>query len=413
MSRGLDARSSAGAGRQSCRCEVPGSRDNDVRSQASRGTALNKGKHLKTVFVGAARPNFMKIAPILDEVRAFPVIHPVLVHTGQHYDRELSDVFFEELGISAPDIHMGVGSGSHAKQTARVMMEFEKVLLTERPALVVVVGDVNSTLACSLTSAKLHVPVAHVEAGLRSFDRSMPEEINRMVTDTLSSLLFTTCEDANVNLRNEGVTPERIHFVGNVMIDSLKNHIEIARQSDVLSRLSLGERNYAVLTLHRPSNVDSEEALSRIVDAVCEIQKELPVVFPVHPRTRKGLGAERFKKQLGQARNFILLDPLGYLDFLRLLLSARLILTDSGGIQEESTVLGIPCLTLRENTERPVTVSHGTNTVVGTDPERIVRETREIIAGRGKEGRVPPLWDGKASSRIAAVLAGWLEKERN
>ena len=368
---------------------------------------------MKTVFVGAARPNFMKIAPILDQVKAFPVIRPLLVHTGQHYDRELSDVFFEELGIPAPDLHMGVGSGSHAVQTARVMIEFEKVLLAEEPALVVVVGDVNSTLACSLASVKLHVPVAHVEAGLRSFDRSMPEEINRMVTDSLSSLLFTTCEDADVNLRNEGVPPGRIHFVGNVMIDSLKNHIEIARRSDVLSRLSLRERDYAVLTLHRPSNVDSEESLSRIVDAVCEVQKDLPVVFPVHPRTRKGLSASRIKRKLEQAKNFLLTEPLGYLDFLRLLVSARLILTDSGGIQEESTVLGVPCLTLRENTERPVTVSHGTNTVVGTDPARIVREAREVIAGRGKQGGVPPLWDGKASARIAAVLAEWLENKRN
>ncbi|MBN1505086.1 MAG: UDP-N-acetylglucosamine 2-epimerase (non-hydrolyzing) [Candidatus Eisenbacteria bacterium] len=355
----------------------------------------------------------MKIAPILAEVKAFPVVRPLLVHTGQHYDRELSDVFFEELGIPTPDLHMGVGSGSHAVQTARVMTEFEKVLLEERPALVVVVGDVNSTLACSLASVKLHVPVAHVEAGLRSFDRSMPEEINRMVTDSLSSLLFTTCEDANRNLSNEGVAPDRVHFVGNVMIDSLKNHIEIARQSEVLSRFSLAEQRYAVLTLHRPSNVDSEESLSRIVDAVCEVAKELPVVFPVHPRTRKGLTAGKFKKQLGQARDFLLTEPLGYLDFLRLLVSARLVLTDSGGIQEETTVLGVPCLTLRENTERPVTVSHGTNTVVGTDPARIIREAREVLAGRGKKGGVPPLWDGKASSRIAAVLAAWLEKKRN
>jgi UDP-N-acetylglucosamine 2-epimerase (non-hydrolysing) len=241
----------------------------------------------------------------------------------------------------------------------------------------------------------------------------MPEEINRMVTDSLSSLLFTTCEDANANLLNEGVSSERIHFVGNVMIDSLRNHIEIARRSDVLSRLSLSECNYAVLTLHRPSNVDSEESLSRIVDAICEVQKELPVVFPVHPRTRKGLASGRIKRKLEQARDFLLTEPLGYLDFLRLLVSAKLILTDSGGIQEESTVLGVPCLTLRENTERPVTVSHGTNTVVGTDPARIIHEAREVLAGRGKEGRVPPLWDGKASARIAAVLAEWLEKKRN
>jgi UDP-N-acetylglucosamine 2-epimerase (non-hydrolysing) len=368
---------------------------------------------LKVIFVGGARPNFMKLAPILDEVRKIPSLEPILVHTGQHYDRELSDVFFEELGIPAPDRYLGVGSGSHARQTARVMVEFEKVLAQDRPDLVVVVGDVNSTLACSLTSVKMHVPVAHVEAGLRSFDDTMPEEINRRVTDSLSTLLFTTCEDANTNLEREGVRPERIHFVGNVMIDSLKNHIELAKNSNVLSRLSLSQGAYAVLTLHRPSNVDSQEVLLRIVRAVCEIQKELPVVFPVHPRTRKGLSSPALKQLVDAAPGFILTEPLGYLDFMGLLASAKLILTDSGGIQEESTVLGVPCLTLRENTERPVTVTDGTNTVVGTDTERIVREARETLAGRGKQGRIPPLWDGKASLRIAAVLAAWAERTGN
>ncbi len=368
---------------------------------------------LRAVFVGGARPNFMKIAPILQEVKKVPGIEPVLVHTGQHYDRELSGVFFEELGIPEPDKYLGVGSGSHARQTARVMTEFEKVLLADPPDLVLVVGDVNSTLACSLTSVKLHIPVAHVEAGLRSFDRTMPEEINRVVTDSLSTLLFTTCEDAHVNLANEGVPPERIHFVGNVMIDSLNNHIEIAKKSDVLSRLSLSERGYGLLTLHRPSNVDDEEALTRIVAALCELQKEIRLVFPVHPRTRKGLNSPGLRKQLEKAPNLMLMEPLGYLDFLRLLVSARLVLTDSGGIQEETTVLGVPCLTLRENTERPVTVSHGTNTIVGTDTELIVHQARRIIAGRGKEGKVPPLWDGQAASRIAAVLTAWAEKTGN
>ena len=365
---------------------------------------------MKVIFVGGARPNFIKIAPILEEVKKIQLIEPILVHTGQHYDRELSEVFFEELGIPAPDRYLGVGSGSHAKQTARVMMEFEEVLLSERPRLVTVVGDVNSTLACSVTSAKLHVPVAHVEAGLRSFDRSMPEEINRIVTDSLSSILFTTCEDANLNLKREGVKPDRIHFVGNVMIDSLERHREIARGSGVLERLSLGEKGYGVLTLHRPSNVDDIETLSRILSAVERIQRRMPVVFPVHPRTRKNLLSGPARDRLRSSESLILLEPLGYIDFLRLLISSRLVLTDSGGIQEESTVLGVPCLTLRENTERPVTVTSGTNTVVGTDPEKIVHETEEIIAGRGKEGRVPPLWDGKASSRIASVIGDWLEK---
>lgn len=365
---------------------------------------------MKAIFVGGARPNFIKIAPILEAVKKFPSIEPILVHTGQHYDRELSEVFFEELGIPAPDKYLGVGSGSHAKQTARVMIEFEEVLLSEKPRLVTVVGDVNSTLACSVTSSKLHVPVAHVESGLRSFDRSMPEEINRLVTDSLSAILFTTCEDANLNLKREGVKPERICFVGNVMIDSLERHRKIAERSRILDRLSLREKNYGVLTLHRPSNVDDPEVLSRILSAIERIQRRIPIVFPVHPRTRRNLMTTVVRDKVEASKSLILLEPLGYIDFLRLLISSRLILTDSGGVQEESTVLGVPCLTLRENTERPVTVTSGTNTIVGTDPEKIVHEAEETIAGRGKEGRVPPLWDGRASSRIASVIDDWLKK---
>jgi len=363
---------------------------------------------MKVVFVGGARPNFIKIAPILEEVRKLSALEPILVHTGQHYDREMSEVFFEELGIPKPDKYLGVGSGSHAKQTARVMMKFEEVMLSEKPGLVTVVGDVNSTLACSVTSAKLHVPVAHVEAGLRSFDRAMPEEINRIVTDSLSSLLFTTCEDANLNLAREGVAPEKIYFVGNVMIDSLEKHKDIARRSNVLERLALKERNYCVLTLHRPSNVDDAAILSRVLSAIAKIQTRMPVVFPVHPRTRKNLLAPGVREIVEASPSLMLLEPLGYIDFLRLLISAKLILTDSGGIQEESTVLGVPCLTLRENTERPVTVTSGTNTIVGTDPEKIVHEAEETFAGRGKEGRVPPLWDGKASARVASIIGDWL-----
>jgi UDP-N-acetylglucosamine 2-epimerase (non-hydrolysing) len=355
----------------------------------------------------------MKIGPILEEIRKISQIESILVHTGQHYDRGLSEVFFDELAIPAPDRYLGVGSASHARQTARIMIEFEKILLSEKPQLVVVVGDVNSTLACSITSVKLHTPVAHVEAGLRSFDRTMPEEINRIVTDSLSTILFTTCEDANLNLKKEGASEEGIHFVGNVMIDSLRRHVEIARKSDILSRLSLKERGYAVLTLHRPSNVDDPDTLSRIVSAISKIQLEVPVVFPVHPRTRKGLEAGSVKSQVESAGGLILLEPQGYLDFLKLLLSSRLILTDSGGIQEEATVLGVPCLTLRENTERPVTVTCGTNTIVGTDPGKIVGEAQKILAGEGKRGNVPLLWDGKASSRIASVIEDWLQVDSN
>lgn len=367
----------------------------------------------KILFVGGARPNFMKIGPILEEVRRIPRIESVLVHTGQHYDRELSEVFFEELAIPAPDKYLGVGSASHARQTARIMVEFEKILLSEKPQLVVVVGDVNSTLACSITSVKLHTPVAHVEAGLRSFDRTMPEEINRIVTDSLSTILFTTCEDANINLKKEGARAEGIHLVGNVMIDSLQRHVEIARASAILTRLSLKERGYAVMTLHRPSNVDDLDTLSRIVSAIVKIQLEVPVVFPVHPRTRKGLMSEPIRSKVESAEGLILLEPQGYLDFLRLLLSSVLILTDSGGIQEEATVLSVPCLTLRENTERPVTVTCGTNTIVGTDPKKIVNEAHKILAGDGKQGSVPPLWDGRASSRIASVIENWLQDESN
>jgi len=365
------------------------------------------------IFVGGARPNFMKIGPILEQMRKNPRIESLLVHTGQHYDRELSDVFFEELAIPEPDRYLGVGSASHARQTARIMIEFEKILLSEKPRLVVVVGDVNSTLACSITAVKLHTPVAHVEAGLRSFDRTMPEEINRIVTDSLSTILFTTCEDANLNLKKEGVREDRIHFVGNVMIDSLEKHLEIARESDILSKLSLVERGYAVMTLHRPSNVDDTKTLSRIISAITEIQLKVPVVFPVHPRTRKGLMTEPIRSKVESAERLILLEPQGYLDFLKLLLSSCLILTDSGGIQEEATVLGVPCLTLRENTERPVTVTCGTNTIVGTDSEKIAGEARKVLSGRGKQGSVPPLWDGKASSRIVLVIENWLQSETN
>jgi len=371
-----------------------------------------------------ARPNFMKIAPIVKVMAAYPQLHPILIHTGQHYDISMSRAFFEDLELPEPDIYLGVGSGSHAVQTAKIMVEFEKVVEQEKPDLIVVVGDVNSTLACSVVAAKLLVPIAHVEAGLRSFDRTMPEEINRIVTDALSQYLFTTSEDANVNLKKEGISEEKIFFVGNVMIDSLLQHLEKARKTDILHRLRLTKPSrlaveeapidYAVLTLHRPSNVDNPEIFLRIIQGLTEVSKHLPIIFPVHPRTQKQIAAFgylSFFKNLQDhpvesTQGFIgVTDPLGYLDFLHLMSRAKLVLTDSGGLQEETTALGIPCLTLRENTERPVTITEGTNTLVGTDTAKIIAESYKILQGEGKAGRIPRLWDGKTADRIVEILA--------
>ncbi len=364
-----------------------------------------KGGRLRLLLVAGARPNFMKVAPLLREFRSRPERFDArLVHTGQHYDEAMSDVFFADLEIPGPDIHLGVGSAGHAVQTARIMEAFEKVLLADRPDWVIVVGDVNSTLACSLVAAKMvpPVPVAHVEAGLRSGDRTMPEEINRIVTDALADLLFTTSPDADRNLRREGVDPRRIHRVGNVMIDTLRRSAAKSDGSDVMRRLGLAPP-FALLTLHRPSNVDDEAALRRIVGALEEIGREVPIIFPAHPRTARRL--ETFGLRVGGEGGLRMIEPLGYLDFLHLQKRADLVLTDSGGIQEESAILGVPCLTLRENTERPVTVTHGTNRLVGSDPRLIVREARRILKAGRRGRRAIPLWDGRAAARIARVFA--------
>jgi len=356
---------------------------------------------MKLISVVGARPNFMKIAPLMWEMERRGGIASYLVHTGQHYDERMSKLFFEELKIPRPDIDLGVGSGSHAAQTAEVMRRFEPVVLEQKPDAVVVVGDVNSTIACAMTSVKLGIPVAHVEAGLRSFDRSMPEEINRVLTDAISQWLFVTEPSGVTNLRQEGVAEERIHLVGNVMIDTLLACRDLCRRSTILRDLGLAGRSYGVLTLHRPANVDDPQVLRGLLDAVGQVQRDLPIVFPVHPRTRKVLDGH----DLAAMPGLITVDPLGYLDFLRLLSEARLVLTDSGGIQEETTVLGVPCLTLRNNTERPITVRQGTNTLVGLDPARIVSAARESLTGPRNRGQIPELWDGKAAERIIDVLA--------
>lgn len=359
---------------------------------------------MKIIAVVGARPNFVKIAPILTELREYPYVSTTLVHTGQHYDAQMSDAFFANLEIPRPDLNLKVHSSGPVIQIAEIMTRLEPVLDSVRPDVVLVVGDVNSTVAAALTAAKGGRPVAHVEAGLRSFDRSMPEEVNRVLTDAVSDLLFTTEPAAQENLDREGVPAEKIHFVGNVMIDTLYRYRERARQSDVLTRLGLAPQGFAALTLHRPSNVDDEETLGLLLVAVARIQVEIPVVFPVHPRTRRRL--EALASVLPPLPGLRLADPLPYLDFLELMANARCVLTDSGGIQEETTALGIPCLTLRHNTERPITVTRGTNRIVGTDPNAIYESWRMVAQGRWPVGELPDLWDGKAAGRIVRVLLG-------
>ena len=359
----------------------------------------------KILIIVGARPNFMKAAPICAEMRRRPDEFDVkIVHTGQHYDAAMSDSFFEDLGLPEPDFHLGVGSASHSEQTAKIMLAFEPVLLAEKPDWVIVVGDVNSTVACALVASKLGVKVAHVEAGLRSFDRSMPEEINRIVTDSISDLLFTTEESANENLRREGIAPEKIKFVGNVMIDSLVGNLERAKKSKILSDLNLDSAGYAVLTLHRPSNVDTRETLGPLIDALIEISERLPIVFPVHPRTRMKINEFNLYERIN-ASKLRLIEPLGYLDFLALYSQARFVMTDSGGLQEETTYLRIPCLTLRENTERPVTIEIGTNQLVGSDPDNLKRSADKLLNDdQVISTTVPSLWDGKTAIRICDAL---------
>lgn len=356
---------------------------------------------MKILNVVGARPNLMKMAPLLAAMHRVPDIEPLLLHTGQHYDEQMSGIFFAELGLPTPDIYLGIGSGSHAQQTARVMLAFEEVLLAQKPDVVVVVGDVNSTLACALTAVKLGIPVAHVEAGLRSLDRTMPEEINRVLTDAISDFLFTTERTANENLEREGIPAERVFFVGNVMIDTLLQHRNKAAQLGTPSQRGLAE-NYALVTLHRPANVDNPIILAGLVGVLLDLG--LPVVFPVHPRTRKQLELFGLWERLTAVPAIHLLPPQGYLEFLNLLQNARLVLSDSGGIQEETTILGIPCLTLRENTERPITLTEGTNQLVGVEPSVVLAAAKRVLAEPQKPWPAPELWDGQAAQRIVAIL---------
>ena len=343
-----------------------------------------------------ARPNFMKVAPVLGALKGRERVKQTLIHTGQHYDVKMSDVFFEQLEIPAPDINLAVGSGSHAKQTAEIMVRFEPVVLERKPDLVLVYGDVNSTVAATLVCAKLGVRVGHVEAGLRSFDRTMPEEINRLVTDQLADLLFTPSEDGDENLRKEGIAADKIFRVGNVMIDSLVRLLPAAKK---IEQDHLPKR-YALVTLHRPANVDDSATLKGILESLLEVNRDLKVVFPAHPRTRQRIA--EFGLSPGQ---LLLLDPLPYIDFLAMQTRATVVITDSGGIQEETTYLGIPCLTVRENTERPITISMGTNVLVGRDRAKLSSELSKVLEGKAKKGTVPPLWDGRAGERIADVVA--------
>jgi UDP-N-acetylglucosamine 2-epimerase (non-hydrolysing) len=367
---------------------------------------------MKVMLVAGARPNFMKVAPLFHAFsrrkelarEAGIDLRVSIVHTGQHYDPNMSDIFFRELEMPAPDRHLDVGSGSHAGQTAGIMMAFERVLLEDRPDLVIVVGDVNSTVACSLTAKKLGIRVAHVEAGLRSFDMGMPEEINRKVTDAISDLLFVTEESGVRNLRNEGIPEDRVFLVGNVMIDTLKRNLLRIEDGNFAPSVPVatfcnGTKRYGVLTLHRPSNVDTREALSPVWHVLSEVARRLPILFPVHPRTRARI--ESFGLQ---TNGIAMIDPVGYLDMLYAVKGAAIVLTDSGGLQEETTALGVPCVTIRENTERPVTVEQGTNYIVGTDPAAIRAASEVILSGKGKKGSLPPLWDGRAAERIVEIL---------
>ena len=364
---------------------------------------------MKLILVCGARPNFMKVAPIIRAIDKrsgtsnSELVEPILVHTGQHYDYEMSQIFFQDLDLPQPDIHLGVGSGTHAEQTGKVMIKFEKVLLKEKPDLVIVVGDVNSALAAALAAVKLHIPVAHVEAGLRSYDRTMPEEINRLLTDHISDYLFTTSKYDDDNLKREGISGEKIFRVGNIMVDSLLSNKQVAEKSNILSQLNLTKQNYALLTLHRPSNVDDKQSLIRIMSALRQVARRIQIVFPAHPRTQKNIASFRLG-EFFQDKAIQLIKPLGYLDFLNLEMNSRFVITDSGGIQVETTVLGIPCLTVFDSPLWTITHKQGTNILAGSNSQKLIQEAFKILSGKGKKGKCPELWDGRAAERIVNMI---------
>ncbi len=359
----------------------------------------------KILVVAGARPNFIKIAPLLQELKIYnSEFEPILVHTGQHYDFQMSQIFFQELDIPSPDINLEVGSGSQALQTAKIMEAFEPVVMAHRPWLVIVVGDVNSTLACALVAAKLNVLIAHVEAGLRSFDRSMPEEINRVVTDCLSDYLFVSEESGVRNLEHEGLGDDKIFFVGNIMIDTLMTNMPAIDRSGILTNLGLRKQAYSLVTLHRPGNVDSKQAMEQIANILETIASRIPVIYPIHPRTRNLLKDHNLEERFESVEGLKMIEPLGYLEFLKLVKESLFVLTDSGGIQEETTVLKIPCLTMRENTERPVTIAQGTNCLMGLDQTKILRRCNEILSREPKMSTIPKYWDGKTAQRIVQIL---------
>ncbi len=375
------------------------------KKPGSHSGACKEMTMIKIMLIAGARPNFMKIAPIARSFNKTDKISYKILHTGQHYDQNMSDVFFEELGIKNPDYHLGAGGGTHAQQTAKIMVEFESICEKDRPDIVVVVGDVNSTLACSIVAKKMNIKVAHVEAGLRSFDLAMPEEINRMVTDSITDLFFVTEEQGMVNLKKEGKPDSSVHFVGHVMIDNL--YYQLSKLEKMPSQTfktteykQQQHSRYGVVTLHRPSNVDGKGTLQAMMDSLSEISRTLPLIFPIHPRTRNNLETFGIKP----AKTITLTDPLSYMEFLNLWKDCAVALTDSGGLQEETTALGIPCLTLRENTERPITVTQGTNELVGTSKEKLMANFEKIMEGNWKTGRKPDLWDGRAAERITDII---------
>ncbi len=374
----------------------------------SQGKLHKSNRPIKVMHIVGARPNFMKISPLMREMSRYPQkFDQLLLHTGQHYDDEMSKCFFNDLGLTEPDIYLGVGSGTHSEQTGKIMIEFEKVCIKEKPDLVIVVGDVNSTIACALVAAKLCIPVAHIEAGLRSFDRTMPEEINRILTDQISDYLFTTCEDANQNLIKEGIPSEKIHRVGNIMIDSLEMLRGRIEQEQTFSSLGFKSGGYGVVTLHRPANVDPQDMLKRICLSLKDITKKIPLVFPVHPRTMKNIEKHGYLSLLNDSPNLRFLEPLSYIPFMNLVFNSRLIITDSGGIQEETTYLGIPCLTLRENTERPITITQGTNRLCNVN--NLLENINDIIGENCSKLKVPELWDGHTAERVAQSIQNFLK----